>query len=64
MNLMALMAILRLFKTTRRFPRPGIRPSSWFRRSLNRRHWNSTWSTVCRPSPQLHFGSVISGTLR
>ncbi|KAI3328251.1 hypothetical protein F4824DRAFT_154866 [Ustulina deusta] len=63
-NLMALTAVLRLFKTARRSPRPSIRPSSWFRRSLNCRHWNSTWSTVCRLSPQLHFGSVMSGTLR
>ena len=63
-NLMALVASLRVFRIARRSFRPGKWPSSFLRVSLNLRQLRRTWPTVCRPSWQSHLASGIPGTRR
>jgi hypothetical protein len=62
-NLTTLPAMLRSLSSCRRLSRPGKCPSSRRRSAVCFLHWSRTWATVCRPSPQSHFGSIEQGAL-
>lgn len=58
---MALLASLRVLRSTRRSFRPEWCPNARRRRSLCLLQRRIPWATVCRPSPHSHSGSEISG---
>jgi hypothetical protein len=61
---MALVASRGVLRMVLRLCRPERLAKMRFRRSLCWLQWRRTWATVCRLSPQLQPGLVMSGTCR